>query len=262
MNAPAIPNHQTAASPAPSPGGLRSSARAALAEAPWLAGVTPATLDALASQAVLHRMPPGSLLFDHAEAPNFAQFLLEGSIELLGVRGETETLIELLQPVDMVIPAAVVTNLPYLMRARVHEEAHLLLVRAEAFREALVVDASLCLAVLGCQAAQFRRQVRNAKSLKLRSAEERVGCYLVAMFGDQEADFSLRLPMEKRLIASQLGMTRETFSRALSSMNRFAMRIDGDSVHVLDATPARERFPLDPLIDQRERIGIPPLLHP
>lgn len=262
MNDPMISHHLPEGRFPPAGGGVRSSARAALAEASWLAGVHPATLDALAAQAVLHRVPPGSLLFDHAEAPNFAQFLLAGSIELLGVRGEAETLIELLQPVDMVIPAAVISGLPYLMRARVHEEAHLLLVRAEAFREALAADASLCLAVLYCQAAQFRRQVRHAKNLKLRSAEERVGCYLVDMFADQEKDFSIRLPMEKRLIASQLGMTRETFSRALSSMSRFAMRVDGDLVHVLDAAPARARFLLDPLIDRREPIGFQPQRKP
>lgn len=258
MNEPLMPDRQSGEAPGPTRENQRSPARAALAETPWLAGVTPATLDVLAAQAVLHRVPPGALLFDHAEAPNFAQFLLEGSIELLGVHGEAETLIELLLPGDMVIPAAVVSDMPYLMRARVHAEARLLLVRAAAFREALTADASLCFAVLQCQAAQFRRQVRQAKNLKLRAAEERVGCYLVAMFGEQKADFSVRLPMEKRLIASQLGMTRETFSRALASMSRFSVRIDGDSVHVLDAAPLRARFPLDRLIDQREPIGLWP----
>jgi CRP/FNR family transcriptional activator FtrB len=92
------------------------------------------------------------------------------------------------------------------------------------------------------------------KNLKLRSAEERVGCYLVALFGQSHTDFAVRLPIEKRLIASQLGMTRETFSRALAGMAKFGMLIGGDVLHVEDAAAARARFPLDPLIDGPEPI--------
>ena len=228
----------------------------------WLRAVPSETLDRLADQSVLHRVPPGCLLFEQAEIPTFAQFLLSGSIELLGLRGRDETLVELLQPVDMVIPAAVLTNQPYLMRARVYEEAQILLIRAETFRAAVASDLMLSQATLDCLASQFRRQVRQAKNMKLRTAEERVGCYLVALLDRADADRTdaggtVRLPLEKRLIASQLGMTRETFSRCLSGMARFGMRIHGDVLLVEDEAAARARFPLDPLIDGAESIPSP-----
>jgi CRP/FNR family transcriptional activator FtrB len=220
----------------------------------WLQEVPRKALDALAAEAMLHRMPAGSLVFEQAETPAFAQFLLAGSVELLGVRDQVETLIELLQPIDLIVPAAVVGGQPYLMRARVYEEAHLLLIRAEAFRQAVASDRALCRAVLGCLAAQFRRQVRVAKNLKLRSAEERVGCYLVALLRRDAGPVTIKLPIEKRLIASQLGMTRETFSRVLSGMARFGIRVVGDVLQIEDSTAARARFPLDPLIDGSEPI--------
>jgi len=231
-----------------------SLAHTALRGVAWLHEVPRTTLDALAAQAMLHRVPAGSRLLEQAETPVFAQFLLAGSIELLGVRGRAETLVELLRPVDLVIPAAVVSGQPYLMRARVYEEAHLLLVRAEVFRQAVAMDHAFCRAVLGCVAAQFRRQVRMQKNLKLRSAEERVGCYLVAMLGPSDTNITLRLPIEKHLIASQLGMTRETFSRALSGMAKFGVLVRGEVVHIECAAAARVRFPLDPLIDGGEPI--------
>jgi CRP/FNR family transcriptional activator FtrB len=237
----------------------RSTAREAFRQIPWLKGVSSKTLDALAAQAVLHRVPAGSVLFDQAETPTFAQFLLAGSIELLGARDQIETLVELLRPVDLVIPAAIISGQPYLMRARVYEEAHLLLVRTEAFRDVIASDHAFCRAVLSCLSAQFRRQVRQAKNLKLRSAEERVGCYLMSLIGHASTDIAIRLPIEKRLIASQLGMTRETFSRALSAMAKFGIAIHGDVMHIADATTARSRFPLDPLIDGPEPIA--PLHH-
>ncbi len=231
-----------------------SAAREAFQSIVWLRRVSDLTLDGLAAQAVMHRVPAGSLLFEQAERPNFAQFLLEGSIELLGARDRIETLIELVRPVDLIIPAAVIGDQPYLMRARVYEEAHLLLVPAQAFREAVSSDQALCRAVLGCLTSQFRRQVRIQKNLKLRSAEERVGCYLVSLLESSDAEVTIRLPIEKHLIASQLGMTRETFSRALSSMARFGINIHGEVVHAENSALARAHFPLDPLIDGPEPI--------
>ena len=234
--------------------GFASSTSEALRSIAWLREVPRKTLDALAADAMLHRLPSGSLVFEQAETPAFAQFLLAGSVELLGVRDESETLIELLQPVDLVIPAAAITGLPYLMRARVYEEAFLLLVSAETFRQAIAADHAFCRAVLGCQAAQFRRQVRTAKNLRLRSAEERVGCYLMALHQRQHRAGAVRLPIDKKEIALQLGMTREVFSRALASMAKFGMRVVGKVLEVDDPAAAAARFALDPMIDGAEPI--------
>jgi CRP/FNR family transcriptional activator FtrB len=234
------------------------SARTALGETPWLGGVPTTTLDRLADLAVLHRVPSGSTLFEQAEIPSFAQLLVSGSVALLGVSGAAETLIELVRPIDLLLPAAVLNRQPFLARARVLEEAHLVLIQAEAFRESIATDHALCLAVLGCQAAQFRRQIKLAKNLKLRSAEERVGCYLLGLAQEATSNGPVRLPMEKRLIAWQLGMTRETFSRILAAMEQYGLRIVGDMVEVVDAVPLRARFHLDPQIDGPEPIVTSP----
>ncbi len=245
---------QTSLAPLVSQAGAESLALEALRSVAWLREVPGRTLDALSAEAMLHRVPAGSLVFDEAEKPVFAQFLLAGSVELLGVRGQAETLIELLQPVDLVIPAAVIGDQPYLMRARVYQEAHLILIGAETFRQTIATDHALARAVLGCLAAQFRRQVRLTKNFRLRSAEERVGCYLLTLFQRQEGAGPIRLPIDKREIASQLGMTREAFSRALSGMEKFGMRVVGKNLEVEDAAAAKARFALDPLIDGVEPI--------
>lgn len=230
------------------------SARRDLSETLWLGGVPAATLDRLAELAVLHRVPSGSTLFEQAEIPSFAHLLVSGSVALLGVSGTAETLIELVRPIDLLLPAAVLNRQPFLARARVVDEAHLVLIQAEAFRDAVATDHALCLAVLGCQAAQFRRQIKLAKNLKLRSAEERVGCYLLGLVQEATPNGPIRLPMEKRLIAWQLGMTRETFSRILAGMERYGLHISSDTVEVADAAQLRARFRLDPQIDGPEPI--------
>jgi CRP/FNR family transcriptional activator FtrB len=140
------------------------------------------------------------------------------------------------------------------MRARVLDEARIVMIQADAFRHAVASDQALCLAVLACQAAQFRRQIKHAKNLQLRSAEERVGCYLLRLAEDATRGGPVRLPLEKRLIASQLGMTRETFSRILAGLSRHGIRVEGDLVRVENVAAAQARFHLDPLLDGPEPI--------
>lgn len=226
--------------------------RDALAQTGWLTSVTGDVLDLLAKQAVLHRMPAGSTLFEQAETPAFALLLASGTIELLAVRGTDEKLVELVRAPDLVLPAAVLNKQPYLLRARVLDDARLVMIQAEAFRAAVASDPNLCLAVLACLAAQFRRQIKHAKNLQLRSAEERVGCYLLKLLEDAPPITSVKLPREKRLIASRLGMTRETFSRTLAIIAKHGLRVVGDVVCLEDIAAARARFQLDPLIDGHE----------
>jgi CRP/FNR family transcriptional activator FtrB len=225
-----------------------------LRAAPWLADVARPILAALAEHAVLHRVPADVQLFEQGETPGVAQFLIEGEIELLAVRGDVETLVEVVRGPDLLLPAAVLNRQPYLVRARVHRAALLLLAPAEAFRHAVAADHAFCLAVLACQAAQFRRQMKLAKSIRLRSAEERLGAYLVGLCAGATRGEPIRLPLEKRLIASQLGMTRETLSRSFPAMARNGLRVAGDLLHVDDLARARAAFPSDPLIDGPEAV--------
>lgn len=229
-----------------------TTAREALAEPEWLRRVHPAVLDQLAKQAVLHRMPSGSTLFEQAETPAFALLLVSGSVELLAVRGAEERLVELVQAPDLLLPAAVLNNQPHLLRARVLDDARIVMIQAERFRDTVAADQALCLAVLACQAAQFRRQIKHAKNLQLRSAVERVGCCLLRLLEGAAPGTPVKLPLGKRLIASQLGITRETFSRTLPVIARHGMRIEGDVVFLEDITAAQARFQLDPLIDGHE----------
>jgi CRP/FNR family transcriptional regulator, transcriptional activator FtrB len=222
--------------------GSESGADRFLAAIDWLQAVAPRTLARLAHAAVLHRIPAGSLIFEQAETPAFAQFLLEGSVELV-------------RPVDLLLPAAVLNRRPYLLRARVFEDARLLMVRADGFRQAVAAGHDLCLAILACQAAQFRRMVKQAKNLRLRPAEDRVGCYLLRLAEQTDPGQPIRLPKEKRLIASELGMTQETFSRSLALVIQHGLRVEGDLVVVEDFAAARTRFPLDPLIDDPEHLA-------
>ena len=219
-------------------------------ELPLLRMLPASTREALLASALQHSVPPGAVLFEQGEVPKFQLVMVFGSVQLLGRSTEGhEVLIEVVRAPDFIIPAAVVSDAPYLMRARVPEPSRLLLIPATAFREALATDPVLAHAVIGSLAQQFRRMVRQIKNLKLRSSTHRVGCYLLAQSARQGTPQRVILPYEKNLIASELGITRESFSRALASLADSGVTVAGPTVWIDDPARLAAVCIPDPLID-------------
>ncbi|CAH1690693.1 Cyclic nucleotide-binding domain-containing protein [Hyphomicrobiales bacterium] len=207
----------------------------------------------LLRNAMQHSVPAGTVLFRQGEVPNFQLVLMAGSAHLSGHSADgREVLIETARAPDLIIPAAVVTGAPYLMGARVPEPSLFLLIQADAFRAAVAADPLLAQAVIGSLAQQFRRMVRQIKNLKLRSSTERVGCYLLALAARQGTPEKAVLPYEKMLIASELGMTRESFSRSLASLEKSGIRVEGQTILITDIARLAEECRPDPLIDTDE----------
>jgi CRP/FNR family transcriptional regulator, transcriptional activator FtrB len=231
---------------------------------PLLKALPPSSRAELLANAVLHAVAPGTVLFEQGETPTFQYVVLTGSVHLLGKSSSGhEVLIEVVEPPDLVIPAAVVTESPYLMRARVPEPSRLLLIHAGVLRRVLLREPRLAQEVIGSLAGQFRRLVRQIKNLKLRTATERVGCYLLALSKRQATPHRAILPYEKNLIASELGITRESFSRALSALETKGIAVEGGTIMIRDAKRLAAACAPDPLIDgpvdsRRARKTVPP----
>jgi CRP/FNR family transcriptional activator FtrB len=213
---------------------------------------TPSRISLL-KNAILLGVAPGTVLFEQGELPNFQHIVVSGSAHLFGRSTEgREVLIEAVEAPDLLIPAAVVTGSPYLMQARVPEPSRFLLIHAGAFRAALVSEPELALEVIGSLAGQFRRMVRQIKNLKLRSATQRVGCYILSLSKRQGTPDRAILPYEKNLLASELGITHECFSRALLALRGAGLSVQGKTIAILDAARLTAECMPDPLIDGPE----------
>lgn len=199
---------------------------------------------------ISHSVAAGTVLFEQGTMPNFQIVVMSGSAQLFGQSNDRrEVLIDIVRAPDLVVPAAVVSGAPYLMQARVPEPSRFLLIQAEAFRTAVATDPRLAQAVLLGLAEQFRGMVRQIKNLKLRSAIQRVGCYILALSARQCTPYQAVLPYEKHLVASELGMTKETFSRAVSSLKESGIRIEGKKIIIVDHARLAAQSNPDPLID-------------
>lgn len=224
-----------------------------LREVSLFADLSADTLREVTNGAFLQRFPRQTVLFRQGDVPDFLHVLLEGSVQLAAASPEgRETVVDILKPVDAFMPAATLTNKPYLVSAKVVDAARIAMLPATVLREHITRDPQLALAIIASLARQYRGMLRQVKDLKLRTTTQRLGCYLLALVEETGPDKAVELPHDKRLIAAQLGMTPESLSRAFSALRKMGVDVHGHRVILKDAVRLSQYCMPDQLIDRPE----------
>jgi CRP/FNR family transcriptional activator FtrB len=179
---------------------------------------------------------PDAVLSRQGAMPEALHVLLDGQVALSSTAADgTIALIEVLHPIDHFVLASVLSRLPYLMTARAVTRARLLAIDAAGLLDLVEHEAQLANTLLRSVSREFRTMVRQVRDLKLRTAAQRLGCYLLARVKDGEAhraDF--RLPFDKGLLAARLGCRQENLSRAFATLRAYGVETHGSRVILHD----------------------------
>lgn len=203
--------------------------------------------EALARAAYVQTFPPQVQLITEGDPADFLHVLLSGQVELVATWSDHETVMATLRPVSTFILAATVRDRPYLMSARTLEKARIALIPSEDVRAIFERDGAFARAVVVELAACYRTAIKTTKDLKLRSAIERLANYLLRQRNRLGPSFDL--PIEKRRLASYLGMTPENLSRAFGTLTQYGVRVEGPAVFIADAADLTRLARPTPLID-------------
>jgi CRP/FNR family transcriptional activator FtrB len=195
-------------------------------------GMNEDVFTALARAAYVQTFPPQVQLFSEGDRADFLHVLLSGRVELFASWNCRETTMATLQGVSTFILAACVLDRPYLMSARTLEKSKVALIPCEDVRAACDQDGAFVRAITLELATDYRDAIKATKDLKLRSANERLANFLLRLHDEMGPCFEL--PVEKRRVASILGMTPESFSRSLNTLAKYGVTVDGAAVTLAD----------------------------
>lgn len=211
------------------------------------ADMAEASFGSLVRGAYVQTFPPSIELITEGDPADFFHVVLSGAVELVGAWRDRETTITTVQPLGTFILAATIKDRPYLMTARTLEKTRIALIPSEDVRAVFSEDHAFARAVVTELAAGYRVKVKTIKNLKLRTGIERLAAYLLRARGDGPASFELEL--EKRRLASLLGMTPENLSRAFGGLKAYGVKVDGSTITLGDEKALRGLARPTPLID-------------
>ncbi len=213
------------------------------------AGMEDANFAALINAAYLQRFPPQVQLITEGDTADFLYIVVEGSIELFGAANRRETTIDIMQPVATFVLAAVLTDRVYLMSGRTLEPSRVLMIPAEDIRSMMDQDTAFARAIVQELAIRDRSMIRTLKNQKLRTGVERLANYILVQHNVQGGNGLLTLPIDKRILASLLGMTPENLSRAFGTLAPYGVEVDGPNIHLTKIDDLQTLAKPHPFID-------------
>ena len=207
--------------------------RAHLAEAGLFAGLPEAARDRLLDGAALVRPQAHQALFAEGDAADRFFVLLDGRIKLFRLTEDGEELVvDVLAEPQTFGEAAMFLSRDFPVSAEAVGPARLLTIPAAPFLRRLEEDRDLAAQVLAGMAGHYRRLAGRLALLKGTGPAGRVAAWLLDRVAESGAVVSV--PVNKALLARQLGMTPETFSRALKRLQAAGVTVSGRTVTVSD----------------------------
>jgi CRP/FNR family transcriptional regulator, transcriptional activator FtrB len=231
---------------------VRAEYRTEATTLPLFRALAAAQIDSLLQHASMQRYPRGALLFEEGDPADFLHILIEGTVELFATSAGQEAAVTIAWPPECFILAAALTGEPYLMSARTLGSSRILTIRAVDLRDAMHRDNQLALNATALLAGQFRMAVRQIKDLKLRAGAQRLAAFLMRLVDETGSSGTADLPVPKVTLASRLGITPESLSRAFATLRQHGLEISGSHVTIVDRDRLEQYCAPNALIDAAE----------
>jgi CRP/FNR family transcriptional regulator, transcriptional activator FtrB len=211
---------------------MRSDELTLIRALPLFAEMGDSRFESLMEAAYFQRFPASVELIVAGEPADFLHVVVEGIVELYAHSGGRETVMEIARPIETFILAAVVRDQAYLMSARTLAPSRILMVPSRDVKAIFLEDVVFARAVVGELASRYRGMVKALKNQKLRPSVERLANYILRCDADQGGSGRVSLAIEKRTLASLLGMTPENLSRAFATLANHGIAVDGSEVRI------------------------------
>lgn len=199
--------------------------------------------------AYVQNFPPNMELIVEGDPCDFLHIVVDGTVELFANWNERETAMTILRDGATFILAAAIRDAPNLMSARTLERSRVIMLPAEDVRRVFKKDHDFARAVVMELAYCYRGVIKGVKGLKLRTSIERLANYLLKWQQKTGGGNKFALPVEKRRLASILGMTPENLSRSIKALRPYGVEITGENVEITNIADLKSLAKPSPLID-------------
>jgi CRP/FNR family transcriptional regulator len=210
----------------------------ALRQVPLFSALNEGAMARLVRDCPTRSVPAGTAVFQPTQTAESFYVLLGGTVKVfqLSPQGQEQTL-HLYGPGNTFGEAAMFAGGTYPAWARAVEDARVMEVPRRVMERALAGEPELAMGMLAGMSAKLREFALLIERLSLRDVPGRLAAVLLEQAQGRR---EFRLRQAKRQLASQLGTTPETLSRALRKLSDVgAVDVSGRVVKLLDPDALR-----------------------
>lgn len=177
--------------------------------------------DLLVAGARLRCMNAGEVLVCRGDRPEGMFLLAQGEVKLyLSASNGHERVVRIARSGDTFFEENAFGDTPQSLTAQITRDSRVIFLPRRALQHAMTADAELTRALLQRMSARIAELVTDMELCEQRNGAQRVAHYLVKHASRASEAVEVRLSTSKQLIASQLNMTPESFSRVLNRFTR------------------------------------------
>jgi CRP-like cAMP-binding protein len=232
-------SHTTTGAAAPDPRALRE----AVERVPFLHGLPPDKLDALAASLQAHRYRRGDLVFRRGDPGDALYIVLSGRVRIWTpseADDGAEAILATLRPGEFFGSLALLDGEPRSASATAVEETEALILPRDRFRQLLNDEPAIRDHVLAMLAAEVRRLTSHVEELHFLDITGRLASLLARLAEEQGrvGDDGLRRlagPITQGELASMAGSTRQSVNKVLGYFTDDGLiRVERDAIVILD----------------------------
>ena len=177
-------------------------------------------------------------LFNQGDESKHFYIVYSGSMQLFRVAPDGQAkVMEVIRAGDPFAEALMfLEQNHYPLNAQAMGDSQVVSIVSQPYKSMLIADSQAAMHLMGGMAVKLHKRIREIETLTLQNTRHRLANYLAALAPDAAARQCVyELPMAKQLIASQLGMQPETFSRLIKEMKDQALiEVNGAEIRVKD----------------------------
>jgi len=200
-------------------------------------GLPDSLLESILQSGTVRSCLNGELLIGQGDTPEHMFLVLDGQLRTF-MTGEDggEVTLRMLDPGDSCMGVALFMGKLSPVSVDAVGNARVLQLPARLVKRLVIQNPRFADNMLCIAAANYRGVIEQIDAVALRTPFQRIGHYLLTEFissGSDKLTFELRF--KKSLIASHLGMTPETLSRAFQKMRQSGIIVEGSTITLKDA---------------------------
>lgn len=175
----------------------------------------------------------GQVLFLRGDRADSFQIIIDGWVKLVRQTPDgNDAVIALISAGESLAEAPVLIGGMHNVSAEAVSDGRVQRIDAGRLIEAVKGDEKLAYAMLASASMRLRALLDQVEELKALDNTERVARFLAGLARRGERSARIELPYEKNLVAGRLGMTPESFSRALAKLRKRGVSVDRQIVTV------------------------------